>query len=312
MRKMKPIKLPSNVTRAFNKASFQLKKHSPEILVGVGIVGVIAGAVTACAATIKAKDILEEAKSDLGAIHECAEVHKDKYTEEDMKKDTVAVYAKTGLKLAKTYAPAIIIETASIFCILKSNGILRKRNLALAAAYATVDSTFKDYRKRVVERLGEDMDRELRYNIKAKEIEEEVQNEDGTVSKVKTTIETTMNPNNYSDYARIYDDGCIGWTKDPEYNFTFLKMQQSYANDKLKEKGFLFLNDVYEMLGFPMSKAGQVVGWVYDEKHPVGDNYVDFGIFNMDSERARAFVNGYERNIILDFNVDGVVWDLMK
>lgn len=308
---MLSIKVPSNITRTFHKVGFQLKKHSPEILVGAGIVGVVGSAVLACVATTKAHDILEQSKDDLKKVHECAENFSDEYTEEDKKKDTTIIYTQTAVKFVKLYGPAVILGTLSLACIVKSHSILNKRNAALAAAYATVDTSFKDYRKRVVERLGEEMDRELRYNIKAKEVEEEVTNEDGTTTTVKKTV-STANPNDYSDYARIYDDGCTGWTKDPEYNFMFLKMQQNYANDLLKEQGYLFLNDVYKMLGIPQTKAGQAVGWIYDEKHPVGDNFVDFGLFNIDNERVRAFVNGYERNIVLDFNVDGVIWDLMK
>ena len=91
----------------------------------------------------------------------------------------------------------------------------------------------------------------------------------------------------------------------------FLKDQQRYANDILKSKGHLFLNEVYDMLSIPRTKAGQVVGWIYDEKHPVGDNFVDFGIYDIYNERARDFVNGYERTILLDFNVDGNILDMI-
>ena len=91
----------------------------------------------------------------------------------------------------------------------------------------------------------------------------------------------------------------------------FLFKQQNYANDTLKARGYLFLNEVYDMLGIPRTKAGQVVGWIYDEKHPIGDNFVDFGIVDVNNERSRAFMNGYERSIILDFNVDGNILDLI-
>ena len=121
-----------------------------------------------------------------------------------------------------------------------------------------------------------------------------------------------VDPNMYSDYARIFDDGCTGWSKNAEYNLMFLKQQQAYANTLLKNNGYLFLNEVYDMLGIPRSKAGQVVGWIYDEKNPIGDNFVDFGIYDLYNEKARDFVNGYERSIVLDFNVDGNVWDLMQ
>lgn len=114
-----------------------------------------------------------------------------------------------------------------------------------------------------------------------------------------------VNEVNVSQYAKLFDDSCIGWTKDPEYNMNFLKCQQNYCNDKLKAKGHLFLNEVYDMLGIPRSKAGAVVGWVYDEKNPIGDNFVDFGLFDSNDERNSDFINGYKNTAILDFNVDG-------
>lgn len=180
----------------------------------------------------------------------------------------------------------------------------------MAAAYATVDKGFKEYRSRVVERFGEALDQELRFNVKAKEFEEVVINEKGEEEIVKKTV-SVVDPNTYSDYARFFDEACPGWSKDPEYNLTFLKRQQNFANEKLQTNGFLFLNDVYEMIGIPKTKAGQIVGWIYDEKNPVGDNFVDFGIYDVNNEAKRDFVNGYERSILLDFNVDGNIWDKM-
>lgn len=311
---MKKLDIANSLTRKINKVGFQLKKHSPEILVVTGVVGTVVSAVVACKATTKVGEILDETKNTVEVIHsgmETGEIMGREYTSEDGKKDLTIVYAQTGLRFVKLYAPAVLLGAASITCILASNNILRKRNVALAAAYATVDKGFKEYRGRVIERFGEELDKELKYNIKAKEIETTVINEDGTESTVKETIYVAENPNDHSDYARIYDDGCKGWTKDPEYNLMFLKHTQNYANDKLKADGYLFLNEVYEMIGIPKTKAGQVVGWVYDEENPVGDNFVDFGIYNINSERARSFVNGRERNILLDFNVDGNVWELM-
>ena len=311
---MKKLTVPNNISRKLSKVGFQLKKHSPEILVTVGVVGTVASAVLACKATTKLSGIMEKTKENVDAIHyavENADKLPEEYTVEDSKKDLAIVYAQTGLQLVKLYAPAVLLGAASITCILTSNNIMRKRNLALAAAYATVDGGFKEYRGRVIERFGEELDRELKYNIKAKEIEETVVGEDGSETTVKKTIHVA-DPNMYSDYARFFDDGCKGWTKDPEYNFVFVKQVQNQANDKLKAEGFLYLNEVYEMLGIPRTKAGQAVGWVYDEKDPIGDNYVDFGLFDVHNDRARDFVNGYERTILLDFNVDGVIWDLMK
>lgn len=302
-----------NVTRNFNKIGFQLKKHSPEILVVAGVVGAVTSAVMACKATTKVHDILEDTKTKVDQVHEVLandDIPEEKYSVEDSKKDLAIIYAQTGFEFIKLYGPSVALGVLSITAILTSNNILRKRNLALAAAYTTIDRSFKEYRGRVIERFGKDLDHELKHNIKAKEIEETVTNEDGTEITETKTVDVA-NPTKYSDYARFFDEACSGWTKDPELNLMFLKRQQSYANDLLQRRGYLFLNEVYDMIGIPRTKAGQVVGWVYDENCPVGDNYVDFGIYDIHREKCRDFVNGYERSILLDFNPDGNILDLM-
>lgn len=311
---MKTNEIMNTITRKFHRIGFQLKKHSPEILVVAGVVGGVTSGVMACKATTKAGDIIEDTKSQLDIIHKGMEdgnIRGVEYTKEDGTKDLTIVYTQTAVKFIKLYGPAVALGTVSIVSILAGHNITRKRNLALTAAYATIDNSFKQYRNRVIERFGEELDRELKYDVKAKEVEETVVNEDGTESTVKTTV-NVIDPNTISDYSRIFDECNPSWSKSPEHNLVFLKQQQNYANDLLKSRGHLFLNEVYDMLGFPRTQAGQIVGWVYDDVNPVGDNFVDFGIYNLDSERARAFVNGYERSILLDFNVDGNVWKLLK
>lgn len=309
---MNKQEIANKLSRTFYKAKFGLKKHSPEILVVTGVIGVVASAVLACKATTKLDGIMSEAKKEINIINKCIE-HPEQvpgeYTKEDGKKDLRIVYAQTGLKLAKIYAPSIVLGAASITCILAGNNILHKRNVALAAAYTTVDNSFKDYRKRVVERFGEDLDKELKYNIKKMEVEEKVVDEKGKEKTIKKTVDIIDEP---SEYAVFYDVGCNGWQKDAEHNKWFLMQQQVYANQKLKAQGYLFLNDVYDMLGVPLTKAGHVVGWIYDEKNPERDNYVDFGIFDASKPRNIDFVNGYERTILLDFNVDGPIIDQIK
>lgn len=303
----------ANVTRAFHKANFKLMKHSPEIMVVAGVVGTVASAVMACKATTKVSTVLEENKENVEKVHQVLadeSIPAETYSVEDSKKDLAIIYAKTGLQLAKLYAPSVILGAVSIASILGGHNILRKRNIALAAAYKAVDTGFKNYRHNVVERFGEAMDKELRYNIKAKEVDEIVVNEDGTQQVVKKTVEVA-DPNTYSDYARFFDCGNVGWTNDPELNLMFVKGQQAYANDLLRAKGYLFLNEVYDMFGIPRTKAGQIVGWIYDEKNPNGDNFVDFGIYTSENPRTHDFVNGWEKTVLLDFNVDGPIIDLI-
>ena len=304
--------MKEKMIRMYNNSKNMVQKHSPEILAGVGVVGVVTSTVMACKATMKLNDILEESKETRDKIREVESNprYEEQYSHEDAKKDLTINYTQTGLKIAKLYAPAVILGSASLGCLLASNDILRKRNAALSAAYMTVDKSFKEYRQRVVDRFGEEVEKEIRYNIKAEEVTSTVVAEDGSETTVTETVKT-MDPNLYSDYAKFFDEASPYWQKDPEYNLMFLKSQQQYATDLLRARGRLFLNEVYEMLGIEKTKAGQIVGWVYNPENPIGDNFVDFGIFDMSKERVRAFVNGYEPNILLDFNVDGNIWDLM-
>ena len=304
--------MKTKLMNVYNGVKGKVEKHSPEILMGVGVAGVITTTVMACRATMKLDDILVEAAETREKIKEVAEnpAYEDKYTEEDAKKDLVINYTQTAVKVAKLYAPAVAVGVISVGCLLGSHDILHKRNAALSAAYLTVDKSFKEYKQRVIDRVGEEVEKEIRYGIKAEEIIETVTDEEGNETTVSETVKT-MNPTLYSDYARFFDEASPCWQNDPEYNLMFLRAQQQYANDLLRAKGRLFLNDVYDMLGIEKTKAGQIVGWVYDRENPNGDNFVDFGIYDMSKERVRAFVNGYETNILLDFNVDGNIWDLM-
>ncbi len=305
----------TSAARMFDLAKLKTKEHSPEILVVTGIVGVVAAAVMACKATTKAGDILAETQENLDAIHKVQEDEAlaEKYSPEDCRKDLAIVYIRTGFKFAKLYAPSVILGAVSIISILASNHILRKRNVTLAAAYAAVNKGFKEYRARVVERFGQEVDKELRYNIQAKKFTETVTDENGNEKTVEKTVDISY-PDTESQYARFFDEACRNWTKDSEANLMFLRCQQAAANDKLRARGYLFLNEVYEMLDIPMTKAGQIVGWVYrpDDPNHAGDNYVDFGIYNVNRMMSRDFVNGYERSILLDFNVDGKIVDVAE
>ena len=301
---MKNIKLPAGINRAVNKVAFKMKKHAPEILVIAGVGGTIVTTVMACKATTKIDEVLAENKEQITKTKNYVEEtgFSDKYTEKDYQKDLTVMYTQRGLKLFKLYAPAIAVGTISITAILAGHNVLKKRNVALAAAYEVVNKNFKDYRGRVVDRFGNELDRELRYNIRKEEVEKTVIDE--KTGKERTIKEITeiadIDPS--SEYAKFFDESCPGWTKDPEYNLMFLRNQQQYANDLLESRGYLFLNEVYEMLGIQRTRQGQVIGWVYDKD--VIDK-VDFGIYNIANPANRRFVNGYERSILLDFNVDG-------
>lgn len=296
-----------SVNGVASKTVMKLKKHSPEILVVAGIAGTVVSAVLACKATTKVAEILDETKGTLDTIHEGMEtgaINGQEYTTEDGKKDTVVVYAQTGMKLAKLYAPAIILGTLSITSILASNNILCKRNVALGAAYAAIDKSFKEYRGRVIERFGEQVDTELKYGIKAKKFEEiEVDPETGKEKKVKKTV-MVADPNLQSDYAVYFDSKSRNYETNPDYNRMFLKAQQAFANDKLQTRGHLFLNEVLDDLDLPRTPAGQIVGWTKDGP----DGYVNFRIVEVERETEDG---RHEPALLLDFNVEGNIWEKM-
>lgn len=297
-----------NVNSAASKVIAKIKKHSPEILIVVGVVGTVASAVIACKATTKVNKIIDDAKDDIDNVHvateNCVTEAGETYSTEDSKKDLAIIYAQTGVKLAKLYAPAVILGTFSIASILASNNILRKRNVALGAAYAAIDKSFKDYRGRVIERFGEQVDTELKYGIKAKKFEEvEVDPETGKEKKVKKTV-MVADPNLQSDYAVYFDNKSRNYETNQDYNYMFLKAQQQFANDKLQTRGHLFLNEVLDDLDLPRTSAGQIVGWTKDGP----DGYVNFRIVEVDRETEDG---RHEPSLLLDFNVEGNIWDKM-
>jgi hypothetical protein len=308
---MKRPEITKKLSSTFNKVGIKAKKYSPEILIAAGVVGTVVSAVMACKATTKIGTVVDETKSNVDEIHEAKEngvtSSGEAYSEKDSKKDLTIVYTQAGIKLVKLYAPSIALGTLSLTGIIASNRILRKRNMALAAAYATVDKTFKEYRSRVVERFGEDIDNELRYNIKAKKVDETVTDaETGKEKKVKSTV-NVANPGE-NPFCMFFDENCGAYENSIDYNRMTLKSTQQYANDKLRADGFLFLSDVFDELGIKRTKLSQTVGWIYKPDNNDGDNYVDFRIVETNREREDG---SYKKVFLLDFNVDGPILDLI-
>jgi hypothetical protein len=308
--------ITEKLSRSLHKVGFKFKKHSPEILIAVGVIGVVASTVMACKATMKVNDILDETKETIDTIHDAVENHKhtsdgEEYTQEVANRDLTIVYGQTAWKFVKLYGPAVAVGAVSIACMIGSNRILRKENVALAAGLSATASSFKEYRSRLIDRFGKDLDKELRFGIKAKEVEETVVDEEGNETVVKKTVEV-VDPNTaHSLYSVVFCEGNTGWTKSPELNKFFLIQQQNNANDKLRLNGILTLNDVYDMVGAPKTAYGQIAGWVYTDDGSAGDNFVDFGIFDVTNAKACEFVNGHERSIILDFNCIGNILPYM-
>lgn len=277
------------------------QKHSPQILFAGGVVGVVATVVLASKATLKVEDVLKKAESDRKMVDGLKNAGHNDYTEKDAARDKTVILTKTSIELAKLYAPAVIVGVASIAALTGSHVILNRRNVALTAAYNTVSRSYEEYRKRVRAELGEEKDREFKYGVEEHEVYSEKKNGEPKVDRVKRAAGPSM-------YARLFDQHLDTWVDNPDYNMAFLRGQQQWANDRLRLKGHVLLNDVYDKLGIDRTPEGALVGWVYESE--TGDGFVDFGIFNGDRPQELVdFMTGREKAILLDFNVEGIVYD---
>lgn len=303
--------VPQAISRKVVEQALRTQKRSPEILLGVGIVSMVGSTVLACRATLKLEEVLNDVEADKAKAHlakakvEAGEVSEGTtYTDNEMKRDLALITVRGLTNVGKLYAPSIILGGVGVVCLTKSHKILQDRNSALTAAYFAVDTAFRTYRERVIERYGEETDRELRYGSEEGDI---INEETGEITSV-----VQVAPGEPSGYARWFDETNNNWSPPAfnTYNTIFLRNQQNWANDMLHARGHLFLNEVYGLLGLAHTSAGSIVGWVYDRENERGDNYVDFGCWS-DEDNFLEFFNGREGAILLDFNVDGPIWDLI-
>lgn len=309
---MKKTELATKARQILVKSKLGLKKHSPEILMATGIGVGIAAAVMACKQTIKATQIIENSRKaldDIESVKAMVANGEAEYTEEDEQNDRRTIAIQLTKDMIKTYAIPVGLGVLSVTCILASNHILRKRNIALAAAYSALSTDFANYRKRVVEKYGKETDFMLKNGLEKELIAHQVIDPD--TGEVKETKEEVLkyDGEKLSQYARVFDEvGSTQWTPSPDHNKAFLLMEQNYFNERIKTRGYIFLNEVYERLGFRPTKAGSIVGWVYQN-----DNYegIDFGIFTAHTQKAAEFLEGTEPSIILDFNVQGDILSLV-
>lgn len=306
------------IKHAASVTKVKVGTYSPEILVGVGVVGVIGGAVLACKATLHVEEVIDKTNADLASIQELSEspelMEKNQYTEQNIIQFKTGIYIRSAGRFLKLYAPALAVGALGIISILSAHHVLRQRNAAWVAAYGALQQSFEAYRKRVSDDQGAEKEREFFTGTKVQEVEV---TDEKTGKKTKKK-EVVRDANGFSIYAKCFDETNPNWQKNAEYNRYFLQSQQNFANDKLHADGYLFLNDVYEALGLPKTSYGQLVGWVCSGKDAngdwiseTGDGFVDFGIFSNDAQH-HDFVNGWERSVWLDFNVDGVVYDLLQ
>ena len=295
---------------------FTVKKYSPEILLGLGLLGMGAGTLLACKATLEVEAIVDEYEASKIRINEAIDLHTEgeiDYPVETAAKDMKIVKTQTAVKFIKLYGPSVTLMTVSVGCILGSYRVMSKRNVALMAAYKVVEEAFSNYRGRVVSELGEIKDAHFMYGTDSIS-EETTIDENGEVKTVQNDKEELVPGAKLSGFARMFEpeqpDQVGGWTGSTQwspihdYNLSFLTTKEQSFNDKLIVKGFVTLNEVLEELGFPTTEYGMISGWRY--KSEKGDGYISFRPRGVDGN----WIMGTDgASVLLDFNVDGVIFD---
>lgn len=280
--------------KALGQTEYFLRKNGPTILTGIGVAGFAATTYLVGKAVLKAQEPVKELKLRLNEIK--IKDIEGTYTQREQRMESGRTFIFGMLGIAKTFAPAIITGGVSIACIISSHGMMKNRQASLVAAYVALDEGFKAYRRRVIAELGDEKEKEVYSGVKLRALDQA----EGEDPRSAVDYDDKMP----SPYARFFDEYSSCWTKTAEWNLMFIREQQRYANDKLQTRGFVFLNEIYEALGLEWSQAGQVVGWRLSEG---GDSYIDFGMWVNSDEASRAFVNGVDNSVLLDFNVDGPI-----
>lgn len=298
------------ITRAAGKVGLVLSKHSPAMLSVIGGIGVVGTAVLASQETLRVKEVVEPHVENLELISATLEDESKQYSDQDALHDRTVIYTRLGRDLLKLYAPALVVGVLTIASIAASHRISAKRIAGLTAAYGALDQSYRRYRGRVEQALGEEGMKELDTKIReqAKKDIAERRKPDADISEIGDSIFDLAGA---SQYAVLYDENAATWNKNRNLSTSILRAQESYANDLLNCRGYVMLNEVYAGLGLPQTSAGAVVGWIRKDDGGA-DGYITFGDWD-----ANYFDDIYKdvdgvceaRRWILDFNVDGVIWD---
>lgn len=279
--------------------------NSPEIMLGFGLIGLVTAGVGACIKSItEVHDIVEDVKNERYLLEE-----NKKIAVEDKKKETAKVYLMGSAKILKAYAPHLLLAGISVMSIIGSNRKLNSRLASVAGAYAEMSALFDSYRKRVIDKYGEDADYRLLHGIEQETIEVTETDESGKTKTKKKRVDIASEPE--SLYMRYFVKSNPEYKSTDVLNEYFFECVKRFADEKLKrlgKGGFVTLNEVYHALNLTETPMGMVVGWRYDENNPTGDNYVDIKYHKV--YLSDEFGN-FEEAWALDFNVDGNIYKEM-
>lgn len=287
---------------------FYIKKNSPEILVGAGIATLIGSLVYTVIGTLNTGVDVTNAVCEIDEVE-----NDDSLMEEERRKKKHGIYINAGLNIARNYAPAVTLATVSAGCLIGSNAIMRRRAFSLAAAYSALDSTFSDYRTRVIDEYGDEVDKKMRYGLTTKEVEvEQIDEETGEVVKTKATVTDADESATTVWYKRQYElsDGTVivnpNWQPNKDLNTTFVLAQIAWFNGRLSRGEHVWQDDIYKELGIPVDgyrQEAHVLGWTPDKN---GEKYIKCRLYN--KEESGEFISNDDGDLLLAFNPDGMLY----
>ena len=215
--------------------------------------------------------------------------------------EIVTIYSRTAGRLLRLYAPAIAIGSVSIAAILASHRIHVHREAGLVAAYTAANEAYSRYRGEVRTELGEEKELEI-FNRSQTEVK--------TVTEIdpETGEEVSVEKRVAAKYIAVFDRNSPYFRHDDDdANLTKVRIVQNFANDRLTINGHVFLNEIYDDLGLPRTKAGAVTGWIYDPNN-LGDHQIQLG-FDLDWRLVKPEgIDGF----IINPNVQGVILDYVE
>lgn len=220
--------MKKEIAKSFLSLKTAIKKHSPEILTGIGIAGMITTTVMAVRATPKAPILIEERKEEIGA---------EKLEAMDMVKTTWACYI-----------PAAITGTLSVACLIGASSVNARRNAALATAYTLSESALKDYQGKVIEMFGEKKNEAVKDAVAKDKVEK------NPVVTREVIITEKGNTLCYDAISGRY------FKSDIEK----IKKAECELNRQMLDDMYVSLNDFYYEIGLDSVKLGDELGWNVD------------------------------------------------
>lgn len=282
------------VTQLIGKVKLGAKRNAPEILLGGAFLTGTASIILASRATLKAKDIKNTLEGNKMALE--FNLNAGSITENEAKASIRKIYMKYALDLTKEYAIPAGLYAATVAMVFSSYKIQKNRQVALATALAACTTAYNT--------LLDKLKNGAAIGLTAKEVLEGVEGREVVDPETgEVTIEKVQGEPVNGLYQVRFDRYATAWEKDKFQNETTLRSEENWANDRLRLQGYVFLNDIYDRLGIPRTKVGQIVGWTLNGD---GDGFIDFGIKDCaEYEDIRYDSNAFD----LNFNVDGNILD---